>query len=170
MSPKTTTANDGFHHSKVCDKIAEKKSKLSACEFDHTLTLHILSSFLLHQPKSFFHQKLEMGQGQSVQLTRDTIVADQYLAYCDAKQRMVNKMYQKCVGDSAVNSEESRHLSAQERACVEEYSLQYTMFVKSGFSQFAGLYESHQRDMYEKARMQAMAQQARSDIGKAKGA
>lgn len=118
-----------------------------------------------------------MGQGQSVQLTRDTIVADQYLAYCDAKQEMVNKMYQKCVGDAARTTnkgeggdDSSRHLTTQERACVEEYAMQYTMFVKSGFTQFAGLYESHQRDMYEKARMAAMAQQARSDIGRAKGA
>ncbi|KAG8342955.1 hypothetical protein ERJ75_001426000 [Trypanosoma vivax] len=109
-----------------------------------------------------------MGLDQSVALANDTIQGEQYRAHQTARQNAVSRAFQKCVAlpakSNAVSGEGG--LSSEERACVEEFALLYGAYAKNGFAQFSQLYEQHQRDMYEKARMEMMAQQARKELKK----
>ena len=101
-----------------------------------------------------------MGQNQSAQATRDTIVGEQYREYCDYVQTHVNKGFAKCV--SSVASEGSHHLSSEEKACLDEYAFHFATFTRNSFGQYQHLYQQHQMDMYEKARqdhMKAVSQQ-----------
>lgn len=103
-----------------------------------------------------------MGQAQGTQHTVDTISGEQLRQYCDTKQRIVNRAFSKCVPHVDKNSD--HELSSEERQCTDEYVTLYAGFVKSGFTQFMQLYEMHQRDMYERARYEAMQAQARNDL------
>lgn len=106
-----------------------------------------------------------MGQNASAQHTRDTIIGEQFRQFCDMRQGVTNRAFKMCV-TSPIKEDSTHELSNDERNCVEEYAALYTGFVKIGFMQFTQLYEMHQRDMYEKARMEAMQSQARSEIGR----
>mmetsp|Transcript_62927 Transcript_62927/g.73220 ORF Transcript_62927/g.73220 Transcript_62927/m.73220 type:complete len:108 (+) Transcript_62927:48-371(+) len=103
-----------------------------------------------------------MGQGASAQHTVDTIQGEQLRQYCDNKQQIVNRAFTKCVDN--VDSNSQHELTSDERQCTDEYVTLYAGFLKSSFTQFMHLYEVHQRDMYEKARYEAMQAQARSDL------
>lgn len=107
-----------------------------------------------------------MGQAHGAQHTADTIVGEQYRQYCDFKQSAVNKAFSKCVG--TVSKDSDYNLSPDERQCTEEYAAMYATYLKSAFTQFTQLYEVHQRDLYEKARMEAMQSKARSDLQRAR--
>ncbi|CUG06426.1 Hypothetical protein, putative [Bodo saltans] len=102
-----------------------------------------------------------MGQGQGTQLTRDTITGEQFRAYFDFRQRCVNNIFQKCIIPQEVNKEADFELSQTELQCVEEYAALHAAFIKGGFQQITQLYEQHQRDMYERARMEQMQAQGR---------
>jgi hypothetical protein len=101
-----------------------------------------------------------MGQSQSAQLSRDTIVGEQYREYCDYVQTHVNKGFAKCV--PSVASTGPHDLSAEEKACLDEYAFHFATFTRNSFGQFQHLYQQHQMDMYERARQEhakAMSQQ-----------
>ncbi|ORC93502.1 uncharacterized protein TM35_000013790 [Trypanosoma theileri] len=104
-----------------------------------------------------------MGQGSSAGLVSDTVKGEQYRAHHSARQRIVHRAFHKCVTPSST-AESDFHLNAEEQTCVEEFALLYAAFAKNGFAQFSQLYEQHQRDMYEKARMEMMTQQARKEL------
>ncbi|KEG14363.1 hypothetical protein DQ04_00501030 [Trypanosoma grayi] len=104
-----------------------------------------------------------MGQSNSVALASDTIRGEQQRAYHTARQKVVHRAFQKCVAPSSTSTGELQ-LTADEQTCVEEFALMYASYAKNGIAQFSQLYEQHQRDMYEKARLEMMAQQARKDL------
>ncbi|CCW60527.1 unnamed protein product [Phytomonas sp. EM1] len=106
-----------------------------------------------------------MGQG-SIGLVRDTITAEQFLKYQEANHRMVHRAFQKCVAPTSKGRVDIFDLADEERNCVEEFALLYAAFAKKSFLHFNSLYEQHQRDMYEKARLEYMQQQARQDLKK----
>ena len=108
-----------------------------------------------------------MGQGPSAQFVKETIQGDQYRAFCDVSERTVGKAFEKCV--EPITAESEHDLSADEQTCVEEYTMLFTHFTKTSFAQYQSLYENHQREMYEKARMEQMQLQSRSDIKKMRG-
>jgi hypothetical protein len=87
--------------------------------------------------------------------------------YCDAKAETANRLFKKCVSGH-VDDTSAHDLSDDERRCAEEYVMLYAQFTKNEFQHYQQLYEAHQRDMYEKARMEAMQMQARSELGKGK--
>lgn len=100
-----------------------------------------------------------MGQGQGTVHTRDTITGEQFRAYFDFRQRCVNTIFEKCVLSKDVGKDSDFELSQSELQCVEEYAALHAAYIKGGFQQINQLYEQHQRDMYERARMeQAQAQ------------
>lgn len=98
-----------------------------------------------------------MGQGQGVQLTRDTITGEQFRAFFDFKQRCVDTVFRKCIDTKELGPNSDFDLSKTELQCVEEYSALHASYIKSGFSQYTQLYEAHQRDMYERARQEHLA-------------
>ncbi|KPI85586.1 hypothetical protein ABL78_5361 [Leptomonas seymouri] len=105
-----------------------------------------------------------MGQGSSVGLTKDTIQSEQFLKYQAARHDIVHRAFMKCVVPSSKGKDDGYNLTPQERMCVEEFAILYSGFAKKGFMHFSTLYEQHQRDMYERARLEYMQQQARQDI------
>lgn len=105
-----------------------------------------------------------MGQGRAVGLAKDTITSEQYLKYQEARHRVVHRAFQKCVVPSSKGKDDPYDLTQEERNCVEEFALMYSSFAQKGFLQFTGLYEQHQKDMYERARLEYMQQQARKDL------
>lgn len=99
-------------------------------------------------------------------LAKDTFQAEQFLQYNEARHRIVHRAFAKCVAPSSKGKEDGYDLSPEERMCVEEFAILYAGFAKKGFLQFSGLYEQHQRDMQEKARLEYMQMQARHDINR----
>ncbi|CCW67594.1 unnamed protein product [Phytomonas sp. Hart1] len=106
-----------------------------------------------------------MGQG-SIGLVRDTITAEQFLNNQKANHRIVHRAFQKCVVPTSKGKNEGFDLTEEERNCVEEFAFLYAAFAKKNFLHFTSLYEQHQREMYEKARLEYMQQQARQDLKK----
>ncbi|KAF8276907.1 hypothetical protein TcG_05496 [Trypanosoma cruzi] len=104
-----------------------------------------------------------MGQSNSWALASDTIKGEQYRAYHAARQNIVHRAFQKCVAPSSTEVSDF-NLTKDEQTCVEEFALLYAAFAKNGFAQLSQLYEQHQREMYEKARLEMMAQQARKEL------
>nr|CCC90218.1 conserved hypothetical protein [Trypanosoma congolense IL3000] len=107
-----------------------------------------------------------MGQDQSVALATDTIQGEQYRGFQLSQQNIVHRAFQKCVAPSSDISggKGGMELDNEERACVEEFAFLYSAYAKNSFAQFSQLYEQNLRDMYEMARMEAAARQARKDL------
>ncbi|KPA82122.1 putative mitochondrial hypothetical protein [Leptomonas pyrrhocoris] len=105
-----------------------------------------------------------MGQGNGTALAKDTLQAEQFLKYQEARHAIVHRAFVKCVVPSSTGKDDGYDLSPEERMCVEEFAILYAGFAKKGFIHFSTLYEQHQRDVYERARLEYMQQQARQEI------
>jgi hypothetical protein len=105
-----------------------------------------------------------MGQRNGVELAKDTFQSEQFLKYQEARHRIVHRAFVKCVVPSSKGKDDGYNLTPEERMCVEEFALLYAGFAKKSFLYYSSLYEQHQRDMYEKARLEYMQHQARQNI------
>ncbi|KAK7197478.1 hypothetical protein NESM_000697300 [Novymonas esmeraldas] len=105
-----------------------------------------------------------MGQSNGAALAKDTITAEQFLKYQEARHRIVHRAFVKCVVPSSKGKDDGYDLTPEERLCVEEYAILYAGYAKREFLHFSSLYEQYQRDMYEKARIEMMRQTARKDM------
>ncbi|AAZ10934.1 uncharacterized protein TEOVI_000069200 [Trypanosoma equiperdum] len=109
-----------------------------------------------------------MGQDQSMAFANDTISGEQYRAHQVSRQDIIRRAFQKCVVplNGGAGDKNGLGLDSGERACVEEFALLYSAYGKNGFAQFSQLYEQYQRDMFEKARVEMMTQQARKELSR----
>ncbi|KAG5468176.1 hypothetical protein LSCM1_02152 [Leishmania martiniquensis] len=105
-----------------------------------------------------------MGQSNGAALAKDTVSAEQFLKYQEARHRMVHRAFMKCIAPSSKGKDDGYDLTPEERMCVEEFAILYAGFAKKEFLHFSSLYEQYQRDQLEKMRLEMMQQQARKDI------
>ncbi|GET92188.1 hypothetical protein, conserved [Leishmania tarentolae] len=105
-----------------------------------------------------------MGQSNGAALAKDTITAEQFLKYQEARHRITHRAFVKCVVPSSKGKDDGYDLTPEERMCVEEFAILYAGFAKKEFLHFSSLYEQYQRDQFEKMRLEMMQQQARKDI------
>lgn len=105
-----------------------------------------------------------MGQANGAALAKDTFQSEQFLAYQEARHNIVHRAFVKCVVPTSKGKDDGYDLTPEERMCVEEFAILYAGFSKKSFLSFSTLYQQHQQDMYEKARLEYMQQVARQDI------
>ena len=98
-----------------------------------------------------------MGNSNVAGYSRDILISESFRDDCNVTEKITNQAFDKCIDKTTMGADHK--LTRNEAACIQEYTILYSGFLRSTSQQFQQQYEVYGREMQRKAQMMQMQQQ-----------